>query len=143
MTSNTYYDEIMEIPHAYDYVGNNLYIGGILSSYTQFDSVVCCTPEATHYDRINQVTHLLPFNDCQLVPSEDFLMRIVELVRECRVHGSTYVHCSAGVNRSAMIVALVLIQDGYVPVEAIRYLRELRSQSVLCNESFYNRVLQG
>jgi protein-tyrosine phosphatase len=141
--TNTYYDEIMEIPNAYDCVGNNLFIGGILPSYRQFDYVVCCTPEETHYARINQVTHMVPFNDCRELPSEQFLTEIVALVRDCRVRGSTYVHCSAGVNRSAMIVALVLIADGYEPQEAVNYLRELRSVSVLCNEDFYQRVLQG
>lgn len=46
------------------------------------------------------------------------------------------VHCQAGLNRSSLVVATVLIQDGMEPDDAIALLREKRSPTVLCNQTF-------
>lgn len=140
---NTEYDSILEIANAFDYVGHNLYIGGTISDYSQFSSVVCCTPEVICHNRTEQITHMVPFNDTNALPPERFIQHIVDLVLNDLNHGSVYVHCSAGINRSAMIVALVLVRLGRTPIEAVEHLRTTRSCSVLCNETFYNRVMQG
>lgn len=46
------------------------------------------------------------------------------------------VHCQAGLNRSSLVVAMVLIMDGMKPDDAIALLREKRSPTVLCNQTF-------
>ncbi len=46
------------------------------------------------------------------------------------------VRCQAGVNRSGLVAALILMLDGYQPVEAIELLRSRRSPVVLANAHF-------
>lgn len=46
------------------------------------------------------------------------------------------VRCQAGLNRSGLVMAMVLILDGWEPGEAVALMRDRRSQFVLCNEEF-------
>lgn len=46
------------------------------------------------------------------------------------------IRCQAGLNRSSLVAALTLIQDGHDPEDAIRVLREKRSPFALCNRFF-------
>lgn len=46
------------------------------------------------------------------------------------------IRCQAGLNRSGLITALVLIKDGYSPESAIELMREKRSEYVLMNPLF-------
>ncbi len=46
------------------------------------------------------------------------------------------IRCQAGLNRSGLVTALVLILAGWEPGEAIRHLRGVRSPYVLCNHAF-------
>lgn len=137
----TYYDEILEIVNPYDHVGGNIYIGGTLPDYSKFDYVICLTPDSLHYGRTGKITIQAPFNDTSELPPDKFIREIVNCVHRCVSLGTTYVHCSAGLNRSGMIVALVMIDNGWAPQKAVDYLRKLRSCSVLSNETFLNRVL--
>lgn len=57
--------------------------------------------------------------------------------------GPVLVHCQAGLNRSGVVSALVLIERGHSPREAVDLLRARRSPAVLCNESFERFVLLG
>lgn len=66
---------------------------------------------------------------------------IVEHVVECLEEGPTLVHCQAGLNRSGLICALVLMRQGRTAAEAIRLLREKRSPAVLCNREFEKWLL--
>jgi len=84
---------------------------------------------------------MVPFNDCDELPPERFIQHIVELVLNDLKHGTVYVHCTAGLNRSGLIVALVMIQLGWDAKGAVAHLREIRSCSVLCNETFHDRVI--
>ena len=49
--------------------------------------------------------------------------------------GPTLIHCQAGLNRSGLITARVLMLRGYTADEAITKVRE-RSPAVLCNPTF-------
>ena len=51
------------------------------------------------------------------------------------------IRCQAGLNRSGIVMALVLIRDGYSPEEAITVMREKRSEAVLCNRHFVDYLL--
>jgi len=46
------------------------------------------------------------------------------------------IRCQAGLNRSGLIMALVLIKDGFSPKEAIDLIRARRSPYALCNADF-------
>jgi hypothetical protein len=61
---------------------------------------------------------------------------IAHWVNVCRADGPTLVHCQAGLNRSALVVARALILEGMPSAEAIRLVREKRSPACLCNPSF-------
>jgi protein-tyrosine phosphatase len=50
--------------------------------------------------------------------------------------GAVLIHCQAGLNRSALIAAMVLVRMGRAPSDAIALLRERRSPAVLCNPTF-------
>jgi protein-tyrosine phosphatase len=46
------------------------------------------------------------------------------------------IRCQAGWNRSGLVTALVLMREGYRSFEAIELIRQMRSESALCNRSF-------
>lgn len=48
----------------------------------------------------------------------------------------TLIRCQAGLNRSGLVAALILIKDGYSPELAIQTLRSTRGEYALCNERF-------
>ena len=50
--------------------------------------------------------------------------------------------CQAGWNRSSLVVALVLLQEGYSADDAISLIREKRSQNALCNPDFVRFIRQ-
>jgi protein-tyrosine phosphatase len=47
------------------------------------------------------------------------------------------VRCQAGLNRSGLVLALILIKDGLSPQEAINRIRENRGPDALFNENFH------
>ncbi len=46
------------------------------------------------------------------------------------------VRCQAGLNRSGLVTALVLVLDGWDPTDAVSLIRRCRSSMALCNEDF-------
>lgn len=51
------------------------------------------------------------------------------------------VRCQAGLNRSGLVTALILIKEGYSPTEAINLIRANRGYEALFNESFVNWLI--
>ena len=51
------------------------------------------------------------------------------------------IRCQAGLNRSGLVTALVLIREGYTAAEAIQMQREARSEEVLFNQAFVDWLL--
>jgi len=47
------------------------------------------------------------------------------------------VRCQAGLNRSGLVLALILIKDGLKPQEAINRIRDHRGPDALFNDSFH------
>lgn len=64
------------------------------------------------------------------------LERVADLVIKKLQEGPTLVHCQAGLNRSGLVAARVLMKLGRTSDEAISLLREQRSSEVLCNPAF-------
>jgi protein-tyrosine phosphatase len=52
------------------------------------------------------------------------------------------IRCQAGMNRSSVITALVLIREGYTPVEAVNLIRDNRSEIALFNRTFEQWILK-
>lgn len=52
------------------------------------------------------------------------------------------VRCQAGINRSGLVMALMLIREGYSPEDAIDLMRHKRGEAVLANQHF-ERWLMG
>jgi protein-tyrosine phosphatase len=48
--------------------------------------------------------------------------------------------CQAGWNRSSLVVALVLLKEGYSAHDAINLIREKRSPNALCNQHFVSFI---
>jgi len=67
---------------------------------------------------------------------------IAAYVVACRHDGPTYVHCQAGLNRAALVVARALMLEGYSADRAITVLRKLRGPDVLTN-SYFVSWLEG
>jgi protein-tyrosine phosphatase len=63
---------------------------------------------------------------------------IAKWVNECRKTGVVLVHCKEGLNRSALIVARVLMLDGLSANDAINLIRAKRSNRCLNNQVFVN-----
>ena len=51
------------------------------------------------------------------------------------------VRCQAGLNRSGLVLALILIKDGLKPAEAIARIRDNRGEDALFNREFHNWLL--
>jgi protein-tyrosine phosphatase len=51
------------------------------------------------------------------------------------------VRCQAGLNRSGLVVALILIRDGLTPTEAVARIRANRGEDALFNRNFYNWLI--
>ena len=83
-----------------------------------------------------------PFEDGPTVPAFHRLYAVAHTVNTWREHDqSVYVHCRAGLNRSGLICALVLMQRGYSASSAIMLLRQKRDSAVLCNNAFERWLL--
>jgi len=58
------------------------------------------------------------------------------LFSELKLGKTVAARCQAGWNRSGLIVALVLLKDGFTAEEAISLIRDRRSPNALCNPHF-------
>lgn len=71
--------------------------------------------------------------------------RIIDIARAAhsawRSGDSVLVRCQAGVNRSGLVTALVLMLEGYSALDAIATIRARRGRQVLCNEHFEEWLL--
>ena len=51
------------------------------------------------------------------------------------------IRCQAGLNRSGLVTALVLIKEGHLPADVITLLRAKRDRDALCNQDFAEWLL--
>lgn len=69
------------------------------------------------------------------------LDELVDWVIRRQETGPVLVHCQAGLNRSSLLMAKVLIKYGFSAVDAIALIREQRSPACLCNPAFEEHLL--
>jgi rhodanese-related sulfurtransferase len=117
--------ESVELPEGFDYV-LSLYPWG--AQYILPDG--CERDVVKMYDSLDQDTSQV----------DELAEGLAQRIREGQ---TVLVHCQAGLNRSGMLAAHTLKKLGYTGEEALKLLRDSRSQIVCCNEAFEKFILEG
>jgi protein-tyrosine phosphatase len=104
---------------------------------THFDTVVTLYAAANPVDWfVREVRYGFWDSDVSHIDSED-LFDLVRVAHSDWKRGKrVLIRCQAGWNRSGLIMALVLMREGWRAGHAIDVLRRKRSPNVLCNLSF-------
>jgi hypothetical protein len=77
-----------------------------------------------------------------LDPERDLFFMVREVHADWKSGKKVLVRCQAGINRSGLVTALVLIREGYSPEDAIRLIRDNRCEAALSNSRFENWLLE-
>lgn len=101
-----------------------------------FDYVIALNGAPRYHVPIGKFVVVAPINDSSIIPDVGLLNRLADMVNEFTSKGVVLVHCSAGINRSSLVVALALIKQGQDPRTVVARLRQLRGSDVLYNETF-------
>ena len=84
----------------------------------------------------------LGFPDAQII--EEYLEPIHEMAAWAHSRWKSgkkvLIRCQAGLNRSGLLTALVLLQEGHSPTQAIELIREKRSEWALCNSDYVTYI---
>ena len=113
------------------------YIGKSVSK-RDFDSVYTLYGYANPTDwRMKEIR--FPFMDgdmSDIDPESDLWLLVSEAHSDWKAGKRVLIRCQAGLNRSGLVMALVLIREGYAPEEAIKLIRRQRGEAALCNYRF-------
>jgi Dual specificity phosphatase, catalytic domain len=95
------------------------------------------------YDVPDGVLYLhFAYRDANVIPDSTDLHVAASFLNDLRAAGKTvFIHCRLGLNRSALLTGLVLIDEGYRAKDAIERMRNLRSPHVLENKTFERYLL--
>jgi hypothetical protein len=95
------------------------------------------------YDVPDGILYLhFAYRDANVIPDSTDLRITASFLNELRAAGKTVlIHCRLGLNRSALLTGLVLIDEGYRAKDAVELMRNLRSPYVLENKTFERYVL--
>lgn len=95
------------------------------------------------YDIPDGVLYLhFAYRDTDAIPDSTDLHIAASFLNDLRAAGKTvFIHCRLGLNRSALLTGLVLIDEGYPAKDAIEMMRSLRSPHVLENKTFERYLL--
>lgn len=124
-------------------IGENLWMGGAVPGAPLPDSfmaMISCHPW-TPYLVVHPIRAYMALpltdSDADLEPGSIALVEAAAaLLNVCRAQGPVLVHCTAGLNRSALVVGLALVRAGMHPDQAIEELRARRSPHVFNNLPF-------
>lgn len=83
------------------------------------------------------------FGDCELDSTDlDRVLRAARWAwRRWQSGDQVLIRCQAGLNRSGLVTALVLLLEGYDAASAVSLVRERRSSWALCNHHFVEWLL--
>jgi protein-tyrosine phosphatase len=107
----------------------------------------------------NLIINTYVFEDYEIEPHQvrhDLLIRDTEgeaihramlkkyaiLINEARKEHPVLVHCQMGINRSNLLAGLALVMEGMSAPDAVKLLRDRRSQEVLMNRNFHDFLLR-
>ena len=105
-----------------------------------FKFVICLTGMPYYNVKLYQTVVVAPFDDSPRLPPKHFLENLAKMVADFSMRGPTLVHCLAGINRSALVTGLALVNRGYAPEEAIELIRAARGDVVLSNKQFEHYI---
>lgn len=131
------------------HIEGNLYMGGCLHSVRLGDdfSFAVSLYEGEAYTLGPNTARLVDvFHDSSHAITPNFARRmhdLAKIVNAMRAYGKTLVHCQAGLNRSGLVCALALMQEGRSAEDAIALLRAQRCEVVLCNKTFHDWLSIG
>ena len=125
------------------HIEGNLWMGGcpVKVAPEEFEYIVSLHPWESYTIAEFQVHTRASLFDKANVPNENRLYALARCVNTYKRNGVTLVHCQAGINRSGLVTALALIEEGMKAVDAITLLRSKRSPAVLCNRAFEEWLL--
>ena len=148
MSGNVYALMKKGLPSFFDcelvsHVEGNLYQGGCVQDVElddDFVGVVSLYPWEQY--RLGPNTERLEIKmlDAPSGVDWDDLDKASDKVLEFMEKGKTLVHCQAGLNRSGLVAAVVVMKRGRTAQEAIDLLRRSRSPMVLCNDTFVKQL---
>lgn len=127
------------------HIEGNLWTGGCINGVVLPDSFVrvfSLYPWERYVLGDNTERVEVEMYDSDSVPNREVLDGIVDQIVASLNEGPTLVHCQAGLNRSGLLSALVLMRLGRSAKDAIALLRERRHEVVLCNQTFENWLLE-
>jgi Dual specificity phosphatase, catalytic domain len=127
----------------FSHIEGNLWMGGcpVRSAPEEFKYIVSLYPWEPYTLAEFQIRTEARLQDVLTIPDEEQLYSLARCVNAYKRQGVTLVHCQAGLNRSGVISALALIEEGMNAVDAISLLRTKRSPAVLCNQTFEKWLL--
>ena len=74
-------------------------------------------------------------------PQTDLWLPVAEAHADWKAGKRVLIRCQAGLNRSGLVMALVLIREGFSPAAAIDLMREKRGDAAMCNHIFERWLL--
>lgn len=121
-------------------IDHNLHMGGCTNGLvlpTDIKHVISLYP----WERYQVKHELETFAEFRLYDSDGHVdsprvRAIAQLALRCAEHAPTLIHCQAGLNRSSLITAYVLMLRGHTALSAIEKIRHRRSTACLCNTTF-------
>jgi protein-tyrosine phosphatase len=119
-----------------DKITDNLWVGGNPVDVMKYNYIVAVNKTPTYHIPNGAMAIVYPFDDAAWMPDLNKLHELAETVNRFSSMGPTLVHCSAGLNRSALVVALALIKRGMTPGDAIALIRSKRGSDALHNKTF-------
>jgi len=126
-------------------VGRKPPLGKYLHSHGTQVLVLCAMEFQPHAEDFPGVTVLrCPIDDAEPRPQELAMVKQAakDVARHVKAGRHTLVTCQMGLNRSAFVAALAMINMGVEPAEAIARIRGKRGKYALCNEWFEAFVLK-
>lgn len=76
-------------------------------------------------------------------PEADLYFAVREAHADWVAGKRVLIRCQAGLNRSGLVTALVLIRAGYTPEQAVDLIRDKRGDYALCNELFVSWLVRA
>ena len=125
-----------------DLMGRQL--GGLRPTKNEFDSVYTLYGNANGVDwGMKEIRFGFYDSDMRdFDPQNDLWLPVAEAHADWQAGKRVLIRCQAGLNRSGLVMALVLIREGYAPSDAIDLIRAQRGDAAMCNHIFERWLLE-
>lgn len=125
------------------HISGNIWMGAVPLDVSDpgFDFIVSTYTKMDFFTHPHQLCIKINMEDDDYLPPLKRLEHIVDIAHDFASKGKTLIHCHAGLNRSGLVTALVLIRQGMTPAEAIKLIRHRRWHQALNNETFVRHIM--